>query len=209
MQFLAHRGFWKTKKEQNTQSAIIHGLSNNFGIETDLRDFNGKLVISHDMPNFNTLRIETLLEKSKEIVVNQMFAFNIKSDGIVDLLRKIILKYDIKEYFVFDMSIPQTVAYKKANINFFIRQSEHERELSFYKDAKGIWLDCFNTDWFEVDLILEHLNNYKKVAIVSPELHEREYVNLWNKIKTKSILTNDDVYLCTDFPQEARNFFYE
>jgi glycerophosphoryl diester phosphodiesterase len=50
MKIIAHRGMWFNKHEQNTLVAFERALENGFGIETDFRDFNGSLVISHDLP---------------------------------------------------------------------------------------------------------------------------------------------------------------
>ena len=50
MQIISHRGFWKSKNEQNTIISFQRSFENGFGIETDIRDLNGKLVISHDIP---------------------------------------------------------------------------------------------------------------------------------------------------------------
>jgi glycerophosphoryl diester phosphodiesterase len=50
MQILAHRGYWQNRKEQNTKEAFIRAFGMGSGVETDLRDCNGEVVISHDMP---------------------------------------------------------------------------------------------------------------------------------------------------------------
>ena len=47
---LAHRGVWGSKEEQNSRSAIKHALAGGFGIETDIRDHDGQVVLSHDVP---------------------------------------------------------------------------------------------------------------------------------------------------------------
>ena len=48
---LSHRGYWKTAVEKNTPTAFKRSFELGFGTETDVRDRNGELVISHDMPN--------------------------------------------------------------------------------------------------------------------------------------------------------------
>ncbi len=52
-----------------------------------------------------------------------------------------------------------------------------------------------------------HLKNGKKVCIVSPELHNRDYINLWEILKTSGLQKVDGLILCTDKPVEATNFF--
>ena len=50
VEILAHRGFWKKESEKNTQIAFERAFDKGFGIETDLRDIKGEIVISHNMP---------------------------------------------------------------------------------------------------------------------------------------------------------------
>ncbi|EOZ3523633.1 hypothetical protein Q9Q49_06045 [Campylobacter upsaliensis] len=45
MQILAHRGFWREKKEQNSLASLAKAFEMGFGIETDLRDGGGGGVI--------------------------------------------------------------------------------------------------------------------------------------------------------------------
>ena len=49
MKILAHRGCWNTEIKSNSPQAIRSALERGFGFESDLRDYSGKLVISHDM----------------------------------------------------------------------------------------------------------------------------------------------------------------
>ena len=65
----------------------------------------------------------------------------------------------------------------------------------------------FNSNWYDLTLISEILHKNKKICFVSPELHGRDYKPLWSYIKPKA--ADKNIYLCTDFPQEARSFFKE
>ena len=51
MKILSHRGFWREVAEKNKLVAFDYSFSLGFGTETDVRDFGGELVISHDIPN--------------------------------------------------------------------------------------------------------------------------------------------------------------
>ena len=51
IKIIAHRGFWKIESEKNTMLALERAIENGFGFETDLRDYAGKLVISHNPPD--------------------------------------------------------------------------------------------------------------------------------------------------------------
>jgi glycerophosphoryl diester phosphodiesterase len=57
---LAHRGLWHDKSEQNTLLAIEASWESGFGIETDIRDQLGKVVISHDPPGSSVLEASAL-----------------------------------------------------------------------------------------------------------------------------------------------------
>ena len=46
IKILAHRGFWKEETEKNTKIAFERAFNSGFGIETDLRDIKGEIVIS-------------------------------------------------------------------------------------------------------------------------------------------------------------------
>ena len=57
------------KEEKNSSTAFDRSFSLNFGTETDIRDFNGDLVISHDIANKTCLTLTEFLKiyKSKNL----------------------------------------------------------------------------------------------------------------------------------------------
>ena len=206
--FLSHRGLWKTKAEQNSLAAFKHSFEQGFGCELDIRTQNGQLVISHDVPTQSCLTLEELFQTYNTINQNVPIAINIKADGLQQLLKEQIEKYAITNYFVFDMSIPDTLGYQKHQLKYFTRQSEYEPQPIFYDQAEGVWLDCFNSDWWTVEDVEKHLQHNKFVVLVSPELHKREYQQAWETWRTiERELNTDKLMLCTDFPQQAQEFF--
>jgi hypothetical protein len=50
MKLLCHRGYRQRKSEQNSLAALELAILGGNGVETDIRDCDGELVISHDMP---------------------------------------------------------------------------------------------------------------------------------------------------------------
>ena len=52
---LAHRGLWFCEEEKNSSNALFKALDLGFGIETDVRDLCGELIISHDPPMLNRI----------------------------------------------------------------------------------------------------------------------------------------------------------
>jgi len=208
IKILSHRGYWKTAAEKNKISSFKRSFSSSFGTETDIRDICGKLVISHDPPpDDHHLTAEEFLLEYINYSTDLPLALNIKSDGLQCHLKHLLEKFSIKNYFVFDMSIPDTLSYIQAGMNVFIRQSEYERIPVFLHQADGVWLDSFVREWFDESTISSYIERGKKVCIVSPELHRREHLEFWGHLRQMSLLQSGQVMLCTDLPERAREFF--
>ncbi len=208
MEIISHRGYWKSLEEKNTEIAFKRSFELGFGTETDIRDFNGELVISHDIADSRCMKLDSFFELYVKFAnPNLTLALNIKSDGLQTKLFEQIKAFGIENYFVFDMSIPDTIGYLNNNMPFFSRQSEYEKTPIFYDNCDGIWLDSFEGNWFNNDVVLNHINYNKKIAIVSSELHKREADELWNFIRSKELHTNESIILCTDVPEDAKQYF--
>ncbi|MBE8233542.1 MAG: hypothetical protein HAW67_07365, partial [Endozoicomonadaceae bacterium] len=164
---IAHRGFWYEESEQNTAVAFQRALSNGFGIETDLRDRDQNVVISHDMPNPDCMLLNDFLKLCAS-TKNITLALNIKSDG---LQRKLSSTNIANPHFYFDMSVPDMLGYKKKHLVYYTRYSDIEQVPSLYEGAEGIWLDNFKDDSLDVQALQKFLIDGKKVVLVSPELH--------------------------------------
>jgi hypothetical protein len=207
MKIISHRGYWKAKSEQNSFEALINSFHFGFGVETDIRDFDGNLVISHDLSKKDSLPLELLFKSYNERGNDLPLALNVKSDGLQDELMKLLEKYKIDNYFVFDMSIPDFKSYASKGFNAYFRLSEYESDLSLDKHSKGIWLDAFDEIWYDKDLIMKCTNLNKQICIVSEELHRRDHIYHWNFLFKEGIHLLDNIILCTDFPELANNFF--
>ena len=207
MEIISHRGFWNSENQKNSSFAFEQSFKEGFGTETDFRDFDGKLVISHDVASANSELATSFFENYNASHCKGTLALNIKSDGLQNLILHEIKKHKLQQYFVFDMSVPDTLGYLKNEIIFFSRQSEYEMTPVFYEQATGIWLDSFETNWFDANLILNHIQNGKKVAIVSSELHKRNHDDLWFFLKNTELSKNKNLILCTDVPHMAKHFF--
>lgn len=214
VKIIAHRGFWLTPDEKNTETAFKRALELGFGIETDVRDFCGNLVISHDICKESCKSLSSFLNNYKNNCNNDAefpyLALNIKADGLQISLKEEIIKHDIHNYFVFDMSIPDTLAYLELNTPVFTRRSEYENhtELARHRHTAGIWLDQFKSDWYTRESVMKILECNLKICVVSPELHNRDYRYCWSLIKSISEQSPDHtLMLCTDFPNKAKEFF--
>jgi hypothetical protein len=179
-----------------------------FGTESDFRDFNQQLVIAHDLPDATSL----LAERCLEILTNHdrdlTLAINIKSDGLQPLILALINKYRIQNYFLFDMAVPDAMKSIEAGLRCFTRHSDKEPAPAFYEQASGVWMDGFDGDWITPDRIRPHLDSGKQVCLVSPELHRRHHLKLWQQIKADpDLLRNNQLMLCTDIPEAAVAYF--
>lgn len=204
---LAHRGYWKTSDERNSLGAFERSFTMGCAVEMDIRDYQGLLVISHDIADKESAYLEDLFRSYRTMNSNVLLALNIKADGLQTSLEALIKKYQITNYFVFDMSIPDMIIYLKEGFNVFIRQSEFEKELPFYDEAVGVWMDCFENDWIQIEDIKFHLDNGKKVCLVSPELHRRDHVPFWERLGLLDKQASRNVLLCTDYPEDGRRYF--
>lgn len=213
MKILSHRGYWKTVDEKNSMLAFERSFSLGFGTETDIRDYNGQLVISHDVPTDkqSLIYLSDFFECYKSYNNDLPLALNIKSDGLQALLMTLLSDYNITNYFVFDMSIPDTIGYLNTGFRVFSRQSEYESKAAFYSKISGIWMDEFEKHWINDEHLDYHLNANKIVCVVSPDLHKRSYHAEWESYRRFNQKNNfkDNFWLCTDFPEDAKGYFYE
>lgn len=200
MEIIAHRGWWKTAGEKNSRVAFERAFAGGFGIETDLRDAGGQIVISHDMPRGGEMALSELLHLlgSRKLTL----ALNIKADGMAGEIKRLLAEYRCENYFTFDMSIPEMLCQRDAGLRFFTGLSDIAPNPVMIENASGVWLDSFNSDWFDSQTVDEILRRGKSVCIVSPELHGRGYKSVWQKYKDLH-----GVALCTDHPSEAQEFF--
>lgn len=208
MKIVSHRGYWKIPEERNTLAAFERSFSLGFGIETDIRDHDGRIVISHECTNSDCPSLDSVLKLHKQIAPALPLALNIKADGLQSDLLNLLNSYQVENYFVFDMSIPDTLGYRNYGITYYVRQSEYEPSPTLYEQASGIWLDCFLGDWIEEKHINQHLEADKLVCLVSPELHKRDHHQFWERLSRMACAASDRLMLCTDHPEKARKQFY-
>jgi hypothetical protein len=203
MKILAHRGHWLAPAEKNSFAAFDRAWSGGYGIETDLRDRDGEIVISHDLATREAMTLARLLEAHAAQGPDTPLALNIKADGLQGALAQLLARYRVRDFFVFDMSIPDTLHYLRAGIPVFVRLSEHEPETALLDRAAGVWLDAFDGEWWALDTVRALCARGKTVAIVSPELHGRPHQDLWRALAGLEQTVRDRLMLCTDFPDGA------
>ncbi|MET0746739.1 MAG: hypothetical protein ABWY49_00980 [Rhizobium sp.] len=206
---LAHRGSWNAGIGKNSREALSRALLAGFGLETDLRDCNGALVISHDPPmqSDDIIPFEWLLDFYVSNACTGVLALNVKADGLASMTAEALRRHGVTRYFVFDMSIPDMLAYLRAGMPTYSRVSEYEPQPALEAETAGIWLDNFTGAFAQVDTAAKLAADGKPVAVVSPELHKRPHEALWTSLRDRAGLDMSSLLLCTDFPDEAALFF--
>lgn len=206
-EIVAHRGFWLHPEEKNSREAFERAFLNGYGVETDVRDLRGELVIAHDMPLGGEMTLASFLELYRSTEANTTLAINIKSDGLAASLQGMLQEYGVSDYFVFDMSVPDSLSYLKAGMPVFARLSEYEPWSRLCDDTSGIWLDGFEADPEERQMS-ECLAAGKSLCVVSPELHGRNHQAFWSVYKRlRSQAAPARLFICTDYPKHAEEFF--
>jgi hypothetical protein len=230
VKIVAHRGYWRTRDEQNGAAAFTRALDGGFGIETDLRDMAGEVVISHDppgtAPGAGIAAPPASLDDFLALCAARRrvgpLALNIKADGLQRQVRAALERagaYDAYDAYgsgmhdetygayVFDMSIPDTLGYLAVGVPVYVRHSDIEPEPVLYAPAAGVWLDQFHSDWADAAVIGRHLDAGKAVCLVSPELHRRDHRRQWESLAAAGLGGRPGFSLCTDFPEEAVRAF--
>lgn len=207
LHILSHRGLWHRAEEKNTLAAFGRSLTAGFGLETDVRDHLGTIVVSHDPASSSSPAFEALLGEHQRIGPDLPLALNIKADGLQSMLKAALERFGTRRYFVFDMSVPDTLGYLNLGLRAFTRQSEYETSPPLYDRAEGVWIDGFHSDWVTEDTVAGHLGRRKRVCLVSPELHGRAHLPFWHRLRAMPMVASDDLMLCTDFPEAARELF--
>lgn len=205
MEIISHRGYWKTVEEKNTEIAFERSFSLGFGTETDLRDYCGELVIAHNIADSKNIPFSRMLEIYKQHKCKGTLAINIKANGLQKKLLQELLKYEIENYFVFDMSVPDLRESIVAGLKCYTRYSEEEKQPSFLKDSDGIWVDSFILDESLEDSLVELEKMKKPLCFVSDELHKRDHLKKWEVLKQSKL--ENELMLCTDYPEAAKTFF--
>lgn len=201
MRILAHRGMWETTEEQNTLHAFARAFDAGFGIETDVRDCRGRLVISHNPPTGS----EPDFGECLSLLQNRPFtlAINIKADGLAERLNHMCNRQHVTDWFVFDMSVPDMRQQLAIGNPVYARVSEVEKP-PWQEDVSGIWLDGFSAVWYDAATLADLLEHFR-VCIVSQELHGRNHAAQWALLRQYAACNN--LLLCTDMPEYAQQYF--
>ena len=209
LEILAHRGWWLHPDEKNSETALRRAFAAGYGVETDLRDCNGEIVVSHDIPRTGAMTLDVLLRIYGTYSTRPTLALNVKADGLADAVLDLLSHHAVERYFVFDMSVPDTLSYLTRGMTVFTRRSEFETGSTLDGRAAGRWLDAFETPHVAPNLLVDTLDAGTAAALVSPELHGKPHLEAWQSWRNALADRSDDarILLCTDLPDAAASFF--
>jgi hypothetical protein len=151
------------------------------------------------------MSLDTLLASYHRSGRRPPLALNIKADGLHQPLLDKLQQWGVTNYFVFDMSVPDTLGYRRLGMPWAARLSEYESGGPLPKEAGHIWLDAFEGQWYDMAMLSDLLQQGKQVAVVSPELHRREYGPLWAALR--ELGPQPRLLLCTDLVEQALEVF--
>lgn len=163
------------------------------GLEIDIRDFNNELVLSHDHPTQDSIKLTDFFQQINSDV---LIAINIKTSEIEKELYEIISNSRIHHYFTFDWPIPSLQKALQSNLICAFRLSEYEKYI--HPNCSWVWLDSFHSIWYDLTLLRSLKGWGLKIAVVSPELHQRESELENMKEIVKSGMVDA---ICTDLPE--------
>lgn len=171
------------------------------GVELDLRAFGDRIVVHHDAFS-DAVDFEDWLKCYKHSFV----VLNIKEEGIENIVRELVSKYHVHDYFMLDLSFPAMIRMiRTGEKRVAIRVSHYESvdcALSLAGKIDWVWLDLFH-DHFPIDRSQYHLLQKAryKICLVSPELHgrNRQSITTVQNYLVMNQLTMDAV--CTKHPE--------
>ena len=186
------------------------------GIEVDVRYHENNLILKHDPFNHHINSDTKLIDLLKVYKCSGPIILNLKTEGIENECINLMTKYNIKNWFFLDMTIPFLVRYadkahkKKIQsfspANLAVRFSDMEsieNALSFKDKVKWIWIDYFSEFPLNKKIFSLIKKANFKICLVSPELQEdsiftiEEISKICSELKIDAICTKKpDLWIC-------------
>ncbi len=198
----AHIGVWTSLEQQNSRLSIETDHKLGFGVETDFRSHNNRLVVAHD-PYIDTEVLSLAEFNFQDIPV----AMNIKEDGLSEQYREFLDTNQHELSFVFDGSIPEMRKIFDTGLPHALRLSEYERELPW--ETRFIWVDAFVSEWWLGSQEIVNLQQEHFLVFVSPELHGRNFETAWQYFRRMCQENSKKFGICTDLPSQLKEFLHE
>jgi hypothetical protein len=166
--FIAHR----VNQLDETVAADVFGVAD--GIEFDIRDTNGEIIVQHD-PFLSGQLFSDFL---KICPSNKFYIVNVKSEGIERRAIADLEACGITQFFLLDCSVPMMVKLgRMGERRLAVRFSEYESLATVEAMApfvSWVWVDVFTqlplTSFVETSI----RNLGLKICLVSPELQRQQ-----------------------------------
>ena len=185
---------------RNTIDELIN-TPQGYGIEIDLRSWNGSIILHHEPFEQGTYFEEWLREYNHGTLI-----LNVKEEGLENTIISLMEMHEIENYFFLDMSFPFIIKISsEGNTKIAARFSEYESVetvLSLKNKIEWVWVDCFNQTPFVVEEYHKIKETNLKICIVSPELTGRSENHDFDEIK--SFFENNNITIdavCTKTPE--------
>ena len=151
----------------NTRSELAR-IPSVFGVEVDIRDHGGRLILQHGPQGEGEVFEEYLSHYRHRFLI-----LNIKCEGIEDEVLSLMARNAIREFFLLDLSFPALVRLaRKGERRIAVRLSEFEPVegcLALEGRVDWIWVDCF-TRYPSLGHRRTRLLSRFKTCLVAPEL---------------------------------------
>jgi len=168
-----------------------------YGVELDLRPDGNKIIIHHDAFTQGEDFEEWLKHYKHRLII-----LNTKAEGMEERILHLMKKYNIKDYFFLDLSLPFLIKYMNKGISkMAVRFSEYEPldfVMGFAGKVEWVWVDCF-TKLPLNDENYRLLKKHFKLCLVSPELQGYDISKI-NDFKEQLRQMEIDA-VCTKQPQ--------
>jgi len=140
------------------------------GIEFDIRDSNGQLIVQHDAFQEGQLFSEFL----QFCPSNKFYIVNIKAEGIEELAIKLLTERGIQDFFLLDCGMPSIIRLaRKGEHRLAVRFSEYESfemVIAVAPFVSWIWVDVFTKLPITRTLVEQARTLGLRICLVSPEL---------------------------------------
>lgn len=153
--------------------ALLEKIPENFGVEIDIRSYGENLIIHHD-----PFKKGELFEDWIKLYNHGTLILNVKEEGLENSILKLMIKYNIEDFFFLDQSFPflrKTAIIGESRCA--VRVSEYESietVLSLSGKVDWVWVDCFTRFPLYKDEANLLRDSGFKLCIVSPELQGRK-----------------------------------
>ena len=181
------------------------------GAEVDIRYHENSLILHHDPFHHHENNPEKFEDFCKNWNKDGPMILNIKTEGVEQHCIDLMNRYQIKDWFFLDMSMPFFVIYADCALegsikglspkNLAVRFSEREPieyALSFKDKALWVWVDCFSKLFLDKETSQKLKEANFNICLVSPELQGHP-VSFIDNFKEQCRYLSIDA-ICTKYP---------